>query len=184
MVVPTPTSWSLSLSVSDTALKRTSWRSILGDGRYVLRPASRLGSGAVSRRKRAMFWKCQKQPDSITIRRKVPKGGDRRELVTHRRKAVITRLRDWGVHRRRSSISGELGSPGCNSTKPSGGLGQQSSGGQLRTWQHIQALPDCRINRKRVRVQRGSSFMFLAESCGYEPRATSQSAVGGEGWSW
>lgn len=175
MVVPTPTSWSLSLSVSDTALNRTSWRSMLGDERYVLRPASRLGSDEQysGRVKRGLI-------------RSLPEGRRSKRVGNAQAKGCHCPLaRLGGVHRRRSSILGELGSPCCNSIKPSGGLGQQSSRGQLRTWHpHTSPPGQPDKDRERVRVQRGISFMFLAESCGYEPRATSQSAVGGKGWSW
>lgn len=141
-----------------------------------------LGLTCGESQKHTIIWKSQRGSDSITIRREEIEESWQRTGERLLLPACVT-----GVYRRRSSILGELGSPGCNSMKPSGRLGQQSSRGQLRTWQPhtLQAFPDGRKKgRKCVRVQRGSSFMFLAESCGYEPRATSQSAVGGKGWPW
>lgn len=139
-----------------------------------------LGLTCGESQKHTIIWKSQRESDSITIRREEIEESWQRTGERLLLPACVT-----GVYRRPSSILGELGSPGCNSINLLDALGSKALVGSCELGSHIQAFPDGRKKeRKCVRVQRGSSFMFLAESCGYEPRATSQSAVGGKGWPW
>lgn len=158
MVVPTPTSWSLSLSVSDTALKRTSWRNMLGDERYGLRPASRLGSGRSEqysgRVKRSLI-------------RSLPEGRRSKRVGNAQAKGCYCPLARLGV-----CTAGGLPyweNSARHVVIPQNlleALGSKALVGRCELGSHIQGLPDSRIKTESV-----SAYSVGAVSCLWPSRA-------------